>query len=586
MITRPDKFQLANSFTATGGNQIITFGFKPDLIVSKARNQSYAWDWEDIVRGGGFKLRSNAPDAQTDYSSNAPIREWRINGVRCSSNMNATYGTTNSVSYGFVAGGNEIPNYGAISFDGTGDYLTLASTSAFRGHSGYTIDGWIYVVAAPANNNGEAIFDTGSGGSDPELNVMADGSGNIKLYESLSNNSNWNGGAPYMQRYRWYYFKQTVEGSSATDAAAVNKLYIDGQLGVQNTINLSGRTASSAAAIGGRTNGTVLATMILSNLRYRSIVDNSTDIPTEPFTSDSDTVLLCCNGIAPGDGSANAADSTTTPSTITKQGNPGNANIDVFGRFTKDGVQYSSASAAGLATGGDNITPTAASIGTKTGFSIVTWNTESLSGTKIVDTGLGKKPDFVITKVLDQSDDWLTFHNGISSTESFVLNGNRAKLSNAAYAHTFNDDGTISGLPVGGSNWWISSKTYVFYSWCNIPGKQKFGSYEANNNANGPFIELGFRPAVLWVKRADDTGSWYVLDNKRDTYNRVYRSVNLNSNSTEDSSTGSSDYLDFLSNGFKARIAEGSINGTNTYCYCAWAESPVSNLYGGQSNAR
>ncbi len=534
-------------------------------------------------------MRSNAPDAQTDYCANAPIREWRMDGVRCSSNMNATYtggGTTNSVSYGFVAGGNEIPNYGAISFDGTGDYLTLASTSAFRGHSGYTIDGWIYIIGAPANNNGYIIFDTGSGGSDPELNVMADGSGNLKLYESLSNNTNWDGGAPYMQRYRWHYFKQTVEGTADDDSAAVNKLYIDGQLGVQNTVNLSGRTASSTAAIGGRTNGTVLATMILSNFRYRSVVDNSTDIPTEPFTSDSDTVLLCCNGIAPGSGNADPTDSTTTPSTITKNGNPGNANIDIFGRFTKDGVQYSSASAAGLATGGDNITPTAASIGTKTGFSIVTWNTESLSGTKSIDTGLGKKPDFVITKVLDQSDDWLTFHNGISSTESFILNGNRDKLSNAAYAHTFNDDGTISGLPVGGSNWWISSRTYVFYSWCNIPGKQKFGAYEANNDADGPFIELGFRPAILWVKRADATGSWYILDNKRDTFNRVYKTISPNQTATEDTTTGATDYCDFLSNGFKPRIAEGSINGTNTYCYCAWAESPFSNLYGGQSLGR
>ena len=59
-------------------------------------------------------------------------------------------------------------------------------------------------------------------------------------------------------------------------------------------------------------------------------------------------------------------------------------------------------------------------------FSIVTWNTESLSGTKSLDTGLEAKPDFVITKVLDQTDDWLTFHKGISSTESFILNGNHS----------------------------------------------------------------------------------------------------------------------------------------------------------------
>ena len=105
-------------------------------------------------------------------------------------------------------------------------------------------------------------------------------------------------------------------------------------------------------------------------------------------------------------------------------------------------------------TGGD-ITPTGASVGTKQGFSIVTWDTASLSGTKSISTGLTQAPEFVITKVLNQADDWLTFHKDLSSTESLILNGDRAKLSNAAYAHTFNSDGTISGLPVGGSNWWI-----------------------------------------------------------------------------------------------------------------------------------
>ena len=162
------------------------------------------------------------------------------------------------------------------------------------------------------------------------------------------------------------------------------------------------------------------------------------------------------------------------------------------GEFWIDDVQYASAAAAGL-TGGD-ITPTGASVGTKQGFSIVTWDTASLSGTKSISTGLTQAPEFVITKVLNQADDWLTFHKDLSSTESLILNGDRAKLSNAAYAHTFNSDGTISGLPVGGSNWWIPNRSYVFYSWHSVPGLQKFGSFKSNANANGPYVELGFRP--------------------------------------------------------------------------------------------
>ena len=52
--------------------------------------------------------------------------------------------------------------------------------------------------------------------------------------------------------------------------------------------------------------------------------------------------------------------------------------------FNVDDVGYASAAAAGL-TGGD-ITPTGASVGTKQGFSIITWDTASLSGTKSIDT--------------------------------------------------------------------------------------------------------------------------------------------------------------------------------------------------------
>ena len=182
---------------------------------------------------------------------------------------------------------------GAVNFDGSGDYLTGPSTDTFVSDAQYTIDGFIYLNSAPGNNAGEVIFDTGSGGSDPELNVF-NNSGNIQLYESLSNNTNWNGGASYMGVKRWHYFKQTVYGSSATDASATHKLYIDGKLGVSNTINLSSRSASSVFAIGARTNGSVEIDAIISNFRYRSVLDDSLTVPTAPLTDVTNTKLLCC----------------------------------------------------------------------------------------------------------------------------------------------------------------------------------------------------------------------------------------------------------------------------------------------------
>ena len=212
---------------------------------------------------------------------------------------------------------------GAVSFDGSGDYLSGPSTDVFVSPAQYTIDGFIYLNSAPGNNAGEAIFDTGSGGSDPELNVM-NNNGNIQLYESLSNNTNWNGGASYMGLKRWHYFKQTVNGSSATDAAATHKLYIDGKLGVSNTINLSSRSASSVFAIGARTNGSVEIDAFISNLRYRSVLDDSLTVPTAPLTNVTNTKLLCCQS------NTSATAAAVTPGSITANGNAAATNFNPF----------------------------------------------------------------------------------------------------------------------------------------------------------------------------------------------------------------------------------------------------------------
>ena len=62
-------------------------------------------------------------------------------------------------------------------------------------------------------------------------------------------------------------------------------------------------------------------------------------------------------------------------------------------------------------------------------------------------------------------------------------------------------------------------------------------------------------------------------------------------NTTDDDSGGSL-LIDFVSNGFKIRNADGStaLNQTNydgaEYVYAAWAAVPTNNLYRGQATAR
>jgi len=86
------------------------------------------------------------------------------------------------------------------------------------------------------------------------------------------------------------------------------------------------------------------------------------------------------------------------------------------------------------------------------------------------------------------------------------------------------------------------------------------------------------------IKRTDSTGDWYIFDNKRDTYNP--RNKNLRANKDEVESSGSSYYIDFLSNGFKVRNTNTEMNtSSGDYVYMAFAESPLVNSEGVPTNA-
>ena len=95
---------------------------------------------------------------------------------------------------------------------------------------------------------------------------------------------------------------------------------------------------------------------------------------------------------------------------------------------------------------------------------------------------------------------------------------------------------------------------------------------------------LGFKPAFVITKLSSSSGgSWNIFDNKREGYNvdndPVFADV--------DSAETTTDYLDFLSNGFKTRAGDAHINSSGTtYIYMAFAESPFVNSNGIPNNAR
>jgi hypothetical protein len=283
------------------------------------------------------------------------------------------------------------------------------------------------------------------------------------------------------------------------------------------------------------------------------------------------------DGFSLGSTAATNESSTTYVAWAWKAG--GNSNT-----FNINDVGYATASAAGLTAG--TITPTGASVNTKSGFSIVKWNGSGSSGT--LSHGLGNTPGLILLKGTSSgegSNNWRTYHSalGTSPSNTLFLNLTNASSSNterisAVGTNTF----TLSS---GGSGVNESGQSYISYLWAEIPGFSKFGTYTGNASSNGPMIVTGFRPRFLLVKNSQNTDGWSMWDAARDPYNEVIYKIEPNSSGAEGSN--SVHKFDFLSNGFKVRGDWAGINGSgNTIIYAAFAETPTQNLYGAQANAR
>lgn len=256
--------------------------------------------------------------------------------------------------------------------------------------------------------------------------------------------------------------------------------------------------------------------------------------------------------------------------------------------FWKDDIGYSTASAAGLTAG--TITPTGASVNTKSGFSIITFTADSGTNIFSVPHGLQSTPKFVIVKSRDNGvAPWYVYHSSLATDNYLRLNGTNAAASDGANQWGNGMTSSVIGLRAGYTT--VASTATVAYAWAEIPGFSKFGSYTGNGSTDGPIVVTGFRPKWILVKHytgslSDSSNSWWeIYDTTRDPYNPVQYRLQAQRNTSEFSGTA---LIDVLSNGFKIRVAPADTNNASgaSYIYAAFAETPSFNLYGGQSNAR
>ena len=225
------------------------------------------------------------------------------------------------------------------------------------------------------------------------------------------------------------------------------------------------------------------------------------------------------------------------------------------------------------------------SVNIDAGFSIIKYTGNGTDGMQ-VPHHLGVVPDAIFIKSLTTQSWNCFFPNAIGADKGLQLDNSGPWGGPFHSTHLSDDMPTTSVVKLGNgaaTNTFADGvgQDYIMYCWANKDGHLKAGGYVGNGNADGTFVYTGFRPAFLIVKVTGLDGErWFMYDNKRDPENIV--DTRLAADGSVPESTGSSQAIDFLSNGFKARANQAAFNSNAyTYVYLCMAETPFK-----YSNAR
>ena len=223
------------------------------------------------------------------------------------------------------------------------------------------------------------------------------------------------------------------------------------------------------------------------------------------------------------------------------------------------------------ASNGSGSITTTVQANTKAGFSIITYTGNGSNAT--IGHGLTKAPELIWVKRRSGSaQNWRVYHASLGATQRLTLNDNRA----AETASTFQDTTPSNTVIYIGndSNINTSGADQLAYAWHGVEGYSKFGSYEGNANNDGPFVYTGFRPRMLWIKEADNADDWVVYDTARDIANTGSSKVTRFESSVVEFD-GSTRAIDILSNGFKIRTSNNTINqSSSTFVWGCWGDVP------------
>jgi len=222
------------------------------------------------------------------------------------------------------------------------------------------------------------------------------------------------------------------------------------------------------------------------------------------------------------------------------------------------------------------------SVNTTSGFSIVKWTSNDVTGATI-GHGLGTVPSIVLIKNTSTAQDWIMYHKSLGNSNIVKLNSTDAINSGTGSFNGTTPTNSVFTVGSDNSTRGANGNVMIAYCFADVQGYSKFGSYTGNGNADGTFIYTGFKPQFILSKQSHAVRNWVMTDTKRSTYNISNNFLAPNLSDAEQAYT----YYDILSNGFKARDTSTWINENGgTYIYMAFAAAPLVGTNGVTAKAR
>ncbi|PSR08340.1 MAG: hypothetical protein C7M88_10195 [Candidatus Arcticimaribacter sp.] len=200
------------------------------------------------------------------------------------------------------------------------------------------------------------------------------------------------------------------------------------------------------------------------------------------------------------------------------------------------------------------------------GFSIVKYVGNNTANATIAH-GLSQTPTFIITKNMTNSAYWATYLFNDANKKYYI----NASSSDAATWIT-PASALITLVQTNANNVNESGSSYINYCFHSVDGHSRVGQYTGNGNSDGTFVNCGFRPKYVLIRRNLDA-FWNIFDTERGPYNMINNVLWANGGDAETVSANWN--IDLLSNGFKQRGTHDYMNDNGeTFFFIAFAETP------------